>query len=480
MTQNDPKDTKHQWAQLRFSVIGQLLACPPNKLTVALKELADKQWQHPTQNKNVKFGYSTIERWYYSAKKSNNPIAILGRRSRSDMGEYKAMPEVLSKKLSEQFEDNPNWSWKLHADNLAAVARILGLSAPSYPTVRRYMQSKGWYKCRRTLNKTQGQLDAQTRLETREVRGYEVEYVHALWHLDFHHGSLRIPDKNGGWRNAECMCIMDDRSRLVCHIQWYYNETAENLIHALCQAFQKRGLPRKLMTDNGAAMVAAETVNGLLDLSIIHETTLPYSPYQNGKQESFWGQLEGRLLAMMQNDPEMTLTKLNYNTTFWVSQEYHHNRNRELRATPIEILTTGEGVDRPCPPDETLRFAFTHKVCRTQRRSDGTLSLENVRFEVPSHLRHINRLWVRYRRWDLSSAAIVDERDKTVILANIYPQDKTKNANGQRRLLESEPFKTLRPQITTSPLLEEILEKWKKTGLPAAYTPTSEEVRDAS
>jgi hypothetical protein len=44
-------------------------------------------------------------------------------------------------------------------------------------------------------------------------------------------------------------------------------------------------------------MIAAETTQGLQRLSIVHDTTLPYSPYQNGKQESSWGQVEGRLLA---------------------------------------------------------------------------------------------------------------------------------------------------------------------------------------
>ena len=34
------------------------------------------------------------------------------------------------------------------------------------------------------------------------------------------------------------------------------------------------------MSDNGSAMLAAETVQGLARLSIVHETTLPYSPYQ--------------------------------------------------------------------------------------------------------------------------------------------------------------------------------------------------------
>ena len=31
------------------------------------------------------------------------------------------------------------------------------------------------------------------------------------------------------------------------------------------------------------------------NLGVLHHTTLPYSPYQNAKQESFWGQIEGRL-----------------------------------------------------------------------------------------------------------------------------------------------------------------------------------------
>jgi transposase InsO family protein len=65
------------------------------------------------------------------------------------------------------------------------------------------------------------------------------------------------------------------------------------------QAIQKRGLPRALITDNGPAMVADEVTQGLLRLGIVHERTLPYSPYQNGKQEAFWGTVEGRLLAML-------------------------------------------------------------------------------------------------------------------------------------------------------------------------------------
>jgi putative transposase len=48
------------------------------------------------------------------------------------------------------------------------------------------------------------------------------------------------------------------------------------------------------MTDNGAAMMAEEFTGGLHALGIVHQTTLPYSPQQNGKQEVFWARLEGR------------------------------------------------------------------------------------------------------------------------------------------------------------------------------------------
>ena len=80
--------------------------------------------------------------------------------------------------------------------------------------------------------------------------------------------------------------ILDDHSRLCCHVQWYLSETAEDLVHGLSQAIQKRGLPRALLTDNGSAMVAEEVTEGLLRLGIVHERTLPYSPYQKGYASS--------------------------------------------------------------------------------------------------------------------------------------------------------------------------------------------------
>jgi putative transposase len=133
-----------------------------------------------------------------------------------------------------------------------------------------------------------GVLAAEARLEQREVRSYESEYVNSLWHWDCHHGSRKVLTARGEWLTPILFGVIDDRSRLACHLQWYLAENAENIAHGLSQAMQKRGLPRAAMSDNGGAMTAAEISEGLVRLGILHQTTLPYSPHVNGKQEVLW------------------------------------------------------------------------------------------------------------------------------------------------------------------------------------------------
>ena len=185
---------------------------------------------------------------------------------------------------------------------------------------------------------------------------------------------------NGQWVYPILLGILDDRSRLCYHVQWYLTEKAEELCHGLGQAFQKRGLPRAILMDNGAAMIAAETEQGFARLSILGENTLPYSPYQNGKQESFWGQIEGRLLPMLEGVADLTLGQLNEATLAWSELEYNRKVHSETGQTPLARYLHDKDVGQPCPATEKLQLAFTAEVKRTQRRSDGTLSLAGIRF----------------------------------------------------------------------------------------------------
>lgn len=480
MTQAHPPSTGALWARFRFSVVGSLLSSPParGELQAALRSLAEKTWTHPVTGLDVHVSAGTIARWYYVAlRQSDDPVGALRRAVRKDCGKI-SLPAALAERLVLQYRDHPDWSCQLHYDNLAALVKADPRFGPlrSYSTIKRYMRAHGLVKRPRlSQHRYPGEARAQARREAREIRSYEATHVGALWHLDFHHGSLKVLTSSGRWLRPIALGILDDHSRLCCHVQWYLSETAEDLVHGLSQAIQKRGLPRALLTDNGSAMVAEEVIEGLLSLGIVHEHTLPYSPYQNGKQEAFWGTLEGRLMKMLGGVTELTLESLNEVTQAWVEMEYNRAVHRETKSSPVHRFAQGPDVLRPSPLSESLRDAFRLETKRIQRQGAGTISLEGVRCEIPARYRHFREVAVRYARWDLGRIDLVDERSGTV-LAPIYPLDKTANADGRRAVIE--PGATgvpsednPRKSSELPPLLKKILADYSATGMPPAYLP---------
>jgi putative transposase len=472
MSQEDQAPARLRWARLRFSIIGPLLSCPPEsgELGTCIEELSRKSWRHPTTAEAVHFAPKTIEHWYYTARSHDDPLRALERKVPSHAGTFPSMPERLGDVLPQQHREHPSWSYQLHYDNLCALAKedpTLG-KVPAYATVCRWMKSRGLLRQKKRKRRQGASVEDFT---PREKRSYEVAHVQGLWHLDFHEGSRRVLCASGEWKKPVVLGILDDHSRLCCHVQWYLHEDTEALVHGLSQAIQKRGLPRALMTDNGSAMIAAETEEGLERLGIVHPLTLPYTPEQNGKQESFWGRIEGRLLAMLEGVPDLGLDLLNTATQAWVEQEYHRTVHTEIGETPLTRYLRGPTVERPSPSSEALRHVFRMEVTRRQRRSDGTLTVEGVRFEVPSAYRTLIELRLRVARWDLSTALLVDPRTGAH-LATLLPLDKTKNADGVRRALP-EDTRELPPARPSgmAPHLRALMAEYARTGLPPAYLP---------
>lgn len=472
MTTRDDTPARVRWARLRFQIIGSLLAAPPEagELQSCIEQLAARSWRHPSTGEVIRFAFKTIERWFYSARAAADPLDALARKVPSHAGTHPTVSEAVGEVIVRQHREHPRWTFQLHYDNLVAIARErpeLGL-LPSYTTVCRYMKHHGLVRARKKRPS-----HAETSFERRETRSYEVGHVHGLWHLDFHEGSRAILTADGEWKKPQLVGILDDRSRLCCHLQWYWAETAEMLVHALSQAFHKRGLPRALLTDNGAAMLAAETTEGLERLGIVHHTTLPYSPEQNGKQESFWGQIEGRLLPMLESEPELDLELLNTASQAWVEHEYHRKEHSEIKETPLERYLRGPNVGRESPSSDALRRAFRTEVSRKQRRSDGTVTVEGIRFEVPAAYRTLLLLRLRVARWDLSSVDLVDPRSGAH-LATLLPLDKTKNAERVRRIVGTVGPEGVPTKTGIAPHLRGLMAEYAATGLPPGFVPKAD------
>ncbi len=484
-------------ARLRFSIVSSLFVCPPapGELSARLDELAEKIWHHPVHDGGIQYARSTIERWYYLALRDpSDPFGALRQRIRVDRGQSRRVGPALAERVRALHRAHPSFSYALFFDNLEASLRAEPLPdpLPSPSTIRRWMQSQGLFKQRRRGPKkaTSGSIAATERFEKREVRSYEVEHVHALWHLDFHQGSRKVLLRSGRFVTAYLLAILDDHSRLCCHAQWYVAESAEMLAHGLIQAILKRGVPRAIMYDNGSAMRAAETEEGVHAVGIEPKRTLGYSPYQNGKQESFWNSIEGRLLPMISHEADIALAELNEFTQAWVENDYNRREHSEFGTSPLARALASPSVARPSPSAEALRAAFRLVATRRQRRSDGTILVEGQRFEIPSRYRHVRELSLRYARWDLSNVELWDPVAK-VTLGRIIPLDKAANADSIRR--ERGPIATstatdeaiagaqqsvhgdaTAPSWRVAPYLHELLDEMRSSGFPPPYLPTSE------
>ncbi|WP_434782576.1 DDE-type integrase/transposase/recombinase [Ferrovum myxofaciens] len=478
-----PNETsaRDRWSRLRLLIIGQLLAAPPprGELKSRLLDLSRQTWRHPIHGGEIRFGVSTLERWLARARQSPDPAAFLATVPRLDAGSVRVISEPLAQAIRTQYADRPKWNIQLHYDNLRLV---FGANEfPSYATVLRFFRAQGLWRVRDPRG---GPQRTAVPDGTREVRSFEATHVGALFHLDGHQGSLKVLNRQGEWITPIALGVIDDHSRLICHLQWYAHENTECLVHCVSQALQRRGSPRTIYSDNGSAMISGEFTAGLHHLGILALNTRPRSAWMNGKQETLWNRVESRLMAMLDAIPNLTLAQLNEASFAWVEHEYQVSPHRELNgATPMQRFIASPSVLRECPDSETLRRHFRIEVTRKQRQSDGTVSLDGRRFEIPQAFGHLRGLTLRYARWDRNQADIVDSRSG-VIQATIYPLDKTRHGDGRRRqIIQPTPDTLLKsaqsaatPSDPQAPLMRHLLAQFAATGLPPAYL----ELDDAS
>ena len=107
------KGDRDRWARLRFAIIGPLLAAPPAKghLQTALRELSERSWQHPVSGQPVRFGLSTLERWFHAARAAgDDPVTVLRTRIRVDAGRSRRLSPAVMAAIEAQYKQHPSWS----------------------------------------------------------------------------------------------------------------------------------------------------------------------------------------------------------------------------------------------------------------------------------------------------------------------------------------------------------------------------------
>jgi transposase InsO family protein len=358
-------------ALFRLSVLGPLVSrerLERGEFKRLVTELAQREYAIPHSERH-RLGAKTIEAWYYAWRRLG--LDGLVPKTRLDRGRSRIEPALQEAILAAK-RDNPRRSTQQILRLLRADGR-LGAQALSRSALHRLLQQHG-------LSRVAG-----TPGQPEERRSFNAEFAGTIWYGDVMHGP-RVPVA-GQVRKTYLVSLFDDASRLVAHSAFCLGETALDIEGVLKQALLRRGVPAKLVVDNGAAY-RASTLQGICARLGIHLIFCrPYAPEGKGKLERWHRTVREQFLSELDERRIADLQDLNARLWAWLEQVYHRSEHSALAG-----LTPLARYQRDLPRIRSLgaRAAqldslFHHRVKRLVRK-DGTVSYLGQRFELAYEL----------------------------------------------------------------------------------------------
>jgi transposase InsO family protein len=365
MNEIDPK------ALFRLSVLGPLVSrerLERGELQQIIRALAGCEYAIPgTRRRHL--GEKTIQAWYYAWRAQG--IDGLTPKPRIDRGQSKLAATTQAAILAAK-RDNPRRSIR-QIRQLLETAGTVARDSLSRSTIHRLLQQHG-------LSRIGGSASLPE-----EKRSFVAATAGAIWYGDVMHGP-RVPI-SGRLAKTYLVSLFDDASRLVTHSAFCPGETALDIEGVLKQALLKRGVPIRLVVDNGAAY-RAQTLQGIcarLGIHLIH--CRPYAPEGKGKLERWHRTCRDQFLTELDERLITGLDDLNARLWAWLEQVYHRTPHAGLAGmTPLARYQQDLAQIRPLGPRAAqLDALFLHRVSRLVRK-DGTVSYLGKRFEVPFEL----------------------------------------------------------------------------------------------
>jgi len=187
-----------------------------------------------------------------------------------------------------------------------------------------------------------------------------------------------------GMRKTYLVSILDDASRLICHSAFCFGETALDIEGVLKQALLKRGLPKKLLVDNGAAYKSGslQSICARLKIRLIY--CRAYEPEAKGKLERYHRTFREQFLNEVHAHKITNLADLNARLWAWVEHAYHQNQHNGLNGkTPLARYREDLAhITQLRIRSDALDEIFYHREKRKVRK-DATVQLDGQMYEVP-------------------------------------------------------------------------------------------------
>jgi transposase InsO family protein len=219
---------------------------------------------------------------------------------------------------------------------------------------------------------------------------------------------------NGTKKKTYLMAIIDDKTRMIMHAEFYSSQRLPILEDCFRKALLKFGKPTDILVDNGKIFVSKWFRLACARLGIRHITTRPFSAKTKGKIEKF-NQTVDQFLNEFTLEPAKTLEGLNRKFAVWLDEGYIHCSHESLKLeqrdpctgeilqrrerTPYQAYTEDPAKVRYISSIE-CRDAFLWEEQRTVDKS-GCVKLAGLLFDVGTALIG-RRVDLRYDPFDLS------------------------------------------------------------------------------
>ena len=362
---------REEIALFRYGVISELVSGPlaPGEAEKALVRLSAREWHIPGSAR-TRVARSTVRDW--AALYRAQGLEGLKPGPRRDLGTSRALPEPVQDLLLALRRERPQAA----VDSLIRAVRLSGRVpasvrlAPS--TVYRLFAAHG-------VPAPGGPPSTEP-----DARAFTFPHVGDLWTSDLMYGpKLLVPGRRDGGQTY-LYAFVDDASRLVPYAAFYAFENAACFQDAFKQAALRRGLPRRLYTDNGATFKTRhlEVLCATLSIALIHSR--PHHPRGRGKVERFFRGVRKAFLAHLYPEALKDLATLNRLFWAWLEGEYHQTPHDGLQGrTPIDRFLDDAALVRPAPDD--LDALMRMKVHRRVAK-DRTVRLQGRVYEAPDGL----------------------------------------------------------------------------------------------
>ena len=360
-----PKNHHEEVAIFRASIVGGLVCrdLARGELKVELERLTKKRFRPPGSAKTRRFGFSTLERWYYAYR--NHGLEGLKPKVRSDRGHARRLDEKMRSLLCEIRRQHPSASVPSILRTLRADGRLSD-DAPSASTIRRLYRRKG-------LTRSTGLVDPKGRQRFRWQKSEPM----ALWQGDVCFGPSLMID--GDTMPVRVHALLDDATRRVMALEAHHTEREMDMIRLFADAIRRHGKPDELYLDNGStySVDLLEAVCARLEIGLRH--TAAYDPEAKGKIERFFRTLKEQCLDHLGGCEN--LESVNTRLNAWLDTHYHYAPHAGLKGrAPREVFDEEVGsVDGPTEAE--LAEAFLRRSERKVRK-DSTLQYDGQTFEV--------------------------------------------------------------------------------------------------